>query len=169
MTCNNVKVFAGFIGFRAGEAGEGFGVIARHLGELTSNVQHANNLIAQRAGSLEGVLPEISATASQIVSRCHELKKDVREQNMDFEQAYSELMQAVAAGIDGGRAISLRTNDLTMHLQFQDRMAQALEKVGALLNEQVAVVASPQQMTATEDLSKSLTSNDSDTGGIEYF
>lgn len=154
---------------RAGEAGEGFSVIARHLGELTGNVQHANNVIAQRAGSLEGVLPEISATASQIVSRCHELKKDVREQNLDFEQAYSELMQAVAAGIDGGRAISSRTNDLTMHLQFQDRMAQALEKVNTLLNEQVAVVALSQQMNVAGEVSVNVTRDDSDTDGIEYF
>jgi methyl-accepting chemotaxis protein len=122
---------------RAGEAGEGFSIIARQLCELTNTVAEANDAIASRTGSLREVLPEITVTAEELLAHCANLQSDVSEQNSDFEQAHGELMQAVSAGIGGGREISARANNLTMHLQFQDRMAQSLAKVRSLLEEQV--------------------------------
>lgn len=124
---------------RAGEAGEAFQVVAHEMGELVGRLIEINTGIAELGSRMVHVLPEAEKAAAELAANC-----DERVERLELLMAaWSENARTLSDGARSAAAASARdaqsivsgVGNVTVHLQFQDRMAQRVRACMEALSE----------------------------------
>jgi chromosome segregation ATPase len=122
---------------RSGASGVAFGTIADSMRALSAQVKEANARVAELAASLKDIIPGIEARSRGLREQNGILAADITRQLGELGDAYTTARKAAAEVIVGGgehaRRVVARTNQVLSHLQYQDRMAQTLREVEAVL------------------------------------
>ena len=144
---------------RSGKAGNAFATIADHMRTLSGQVQQANARVAELAEALNDIIPSIEERSRQLRDQNSTLASDINGHLNDLGAAYSTARNAASQVITGGsehaRRVVTRTNLVLSHLQYQDRMAQTLREVEAVVARSRAVSVSmlenlPEQHNAAD-------------------
>jgi methyl-accepting chemotaxis protein len=122
---------------RSGQAGRVFATIADSMRALSFQVQAANGRVAELAASLKDIIPSIEQRARELREQNGALATDANTQLGELGSAYATARGAAAEVISGGgehaRRVVTRTHQVLSHLQYQDRMAQGLREIEAVV------------------------------------
>jgi methyl-accepting chemotaxis protein len=124
---------------RAGEEGRGFSVVAEEVRHLSERSQKA-------ASTIRGIVGEFRRRFDDVSSSLKSMTLVDQEEAGQAETEVTAIMREILASGETmrgavtslsrqGEEISTEISDLVMHLQFQDIARQALEKVGADLQD----------------------------------
>jgi methyl-accepting chemotaxis protein len=130
---------------RWGSQGAAFATVAVGMRDLTTEVQRVNEQVGELAATLSALATRIVENENAMQTLSQRLTEDVsvrmNELRHAYEDARSSTAHAVAEGTErANRMVSLSTGMLT-NLQFQDRMAQTLREVDAVVSRTRAVTA----------------------------
>ena len=122
---------------RGGASGAAFGTIADCMRALSTQVKEANARVADLAANLKEIIPPIEQSSRALRTQNSALASDITAQLVDLGDAYEKARKAASEVIVGGsehaRRVVTRTHQVLSHLQYQDRMAQTLREVEAVL------------------------------------
>jgi methyl-accepting chemotaxis protein len=128
---------------RSGKAGTAFATIADNMRTLSGQVQEANARVAALADSLKNIIPAIEERSRELRDQNGTLAADINAHLNELGSAYTTARNAASQVISGGsehaRRVVTRTHQVLSHLQYQDRMAQTLREIEAVLARSRAV------------------------------
>lgn len=117
---------------RLGVAGESFQVIAQEMKQFSESVNNANKTVQELAGGLLDVLPRISKLADDMRTTSEQFSKDVGERVAEVAKTNNSMKRDVAESMAAGeirlQEILKLSYGALSHLQFQDTVAQSLNR-----------------------------------------
>ncbi len=135
----NVKLEAA----RWGARGAAFATVAGGMRELTTEVQRVNEQIGALAATLSSLVTRIVANERTMQELGQQLTDQVSQRMAELRSAYEitrrSTAHAVATGTERANNLVALSNGILTHLQFQDRMAQTLHEVEAVVSRTRAI------------------------------
>jgi methyl-accepting chemotaxis protein len=129
---------------RMGSQGAAFAVIANQMRDLSREVQRANQSISELAADLQELMPVLAGNAGGLLKMTESFSDAQAQQVSRFQGAVDEAQRnfekALVETEERAGRIMERTDQIMVHLQFQDRMAQELGGVEDLARRNVAVL-----------------------------
>jgi len=116
----------------AGELGRGFAVVADTLATISTDIARATRTVQDRAKTVKGIVGEMAQGAAKVADEGRERTLCMTKAVSDCQSAYQK---AVVGSIEQFEQSAAGTRDRSNaalgHLQFQDRLQQALDHVVA--------------------------------------
>ena len=131
---------------RLGAEGASFRVIAKHMKDLSAEVQGTNAQVADVASQLSALLPDIASRSSNMTRVSEHFSTDLKGHLSRVEASSSRLRTDLAGAVTESRTSVKRllglSEEALSHLQYQDVVANRLRGVVRAVESTSAVVES---------------------------